>query len=298
MKPLKNIRFAFGNETMNLITEMQNIMRKETGRKVSIQRVVMFYFSQGIGSNLSRRKDIVQKLFNNDQYLQGLIADFTRFDHSLEQNSNGIVQGLGVFDQELKRITTNEQLMQMDLLDQHRILRAKERNLEENRIELEKQLEIIVEKEAYWAEKDKIIKKQEIEIANLGDKLNNSAFSLQLEAQKHGFTKEQLVRLSESFEELKEEKFNLYQDLRDFKSNLKENSNQLSKIRRSTDKLVEAENSIMNKILKWATPVISYFAAHQSVKSAIKNNPELKNVAAEIIQVMKTGDKTIPNAGK
>lgn len=284
-------RFEFSESTLSLLNQMQLEIKKRAGRKISIQKLVMYYFTLGLRSKISFKSQMVQKHFTNDPYLMANLEECKHLVHSLDQDEIGFELSLKGIEQNASILTSREQLLQLDLIEQLDKMHKIRREQEENDRIIQLNQEKLRKKEVELSENSQ---KWQVELTgyrNIKSDLDKSKSDLRVKESILKLKEETIKELEKGNEKLQSEKDRLYNLLSESQQSFKDYSSQLKSIRHATDKLLEAENSITNKLLRWAPPIITYFVANQSIKSALSENKELRDAIEEIRKVTKADSK-------
>lgn len=246
MKKTKNIRLELVINTLNFLIQLQNQIRRELNKKVSLQKLILYYFFKGLSINLKRKHGFVQDFIENDQDLAILNDDLINIDSCIDQYPDDIAATLGGLDEK-------DRLLQRDLIDQYHLLKAKELRLLQKEDQLAK---LDTDSSKLIQEKHEL--KMQVMIKDA--EISNLKSSIDYETK---FT--QLYKFRE--EQLSEENRELRNENREQRSTIREMKKLLVKIQRNTDELLRREKSWFNQVVKYATPVLSFLGANMAAKT-------------------------------
>lgn len=251
MKKVKNIRLELVLSTFTFLTQLQNHLRRITSKKVSFQKLILYFFFKGLSVNLKRKVSFVQEFINNDPNLSLLNDEMISIDPHFDQFHDDISATLGALDEK-------DKLLQRDLIDQYHLLKAKELRLiqkEEQLTQLEKKYDKFVS-EKHELKIQVMIKDAEIEILKTNIEYEKK-FASQYQSHE---------------EKLEEENRELRTEHSKQRSTIKDMTKLIKKIERNTNELLRREKSWINQILKVGLPAMaSYMGAKNGAKPKGEN---------------------------
>ncbi len=261
----KNIRLELVANTFHFLVQMQNLMRRKAGKKVSFQKLILYYFFKGVSLNLKRKQDFVQKFIQNDQNLAELNAELTIIDQSIDQFRDDTAAALN-------GLSEKDYLLQRDLINQFHLLQSKELRLikkEENLTRLEQKSTMQLQ-EVNDLKMQLLLKNAELELKT--SELNSCK-------QWFDSTYDKLKVCQSEIAALRNEKI-------ERRSNFRELKKLLEKVKQNTDELLRSEKSWFNQVLKFALPVLAYFGA-KAGSNKKSDSPDTASLMKEIKEISK-----------